>query len=90
MKKTNQNFQVSQEVLPLSEKFLRMLNQPIRLFAFTSPQGSVFQIPLPISKMDDKEKSCIVNQTFSMVTLSEPCSKEISRDLTDFLNENIN
>lgn len=90
MKQTNQTFQVSHEVLPLSASFLRKEKKPLRLFAFTSPEGSLFQITLPIYLLDEFKKSVLVNRTFSMVTLSEPSSKKISKDLMDFLNENIN
>ena len=90
MKKQFRNFKVSNEVLPQSPNFLQKLRNPQRLFAFTSPSGSIFQLTLPESKLEESEKSALVSSAFAFVTVAEPLSMELSNELLQFLHQNVN
>ena len=59
------------------------------LITFSSLSGIVYQFELPKREMVGLKKDETVSLIFSSVSLAEPLSEKLSKQLRSFLNENL-
>ena len=59
------------------------------VITFSSPSGTVYQFELPKREMVGLKKDETVSLIFSSVSLAEPLSEKLSKQLRSFLNENL-
>ena len=88
MKKEN-SFKIENEAIKVPKGVHKNQKPNQVVITFSSPSGTIYQFELPEREMVGLKKEATISLIFSTVSLAEPLSKEQSKQLLSFLNENL-
>lgn len=88
MKKEN-SFKIENEAIIVPKGVHKNQKPNQVVITFSSPSGTVYQFELPKREMVSLKKDETVSLIFSSVSLAEPLSEKLSKQLRSFLNENL-
>ena len=88
MKKAN-SFKIENEAIIVPRGVHKNQKPNEVLITFSSLSGIVYQFELPKREMVGLKKDQTISSIFSTVSLVEPLSKQRSKQLLSFLNENL-
>ena len=89
MKHKNKNFKIENEAILVPKGVHKNQKNNQVIITFSSPSGTIYQFELPEQEMIGLKKDATVSLIFSSVSLAEPLSEKLSKQLRSFLNENL-
>ena len=88
MKQAN-NFKIVKNKIKVPQGVHKNQKENQVVITFSSPSGTIYQFELPEREMVGLKKEAATCLIFSSVSLAEPLSKQQSKQLLSFLNQNL-
>ena len=89
MKHKNKNFKIENEAILVPKGVHKNQKKNQVIITFSSPSGTIYQFELPEQEMIGLKKDATVSLIFSSVSLAEPLSEKLSKQLRSFLHQNL-
>ena len=83
------NFKIENEAIKVPKGVHKNQKPNQVVITFSSTSGTVYQFELPEREVAGLKKDETVSLIFSSVSLAEPLSEKLSKQLRSFLNENL-
>ena len=83
------NFKIENEAIKVPKGVHKNQKPNQVVITFSSPSSTIYQFELPAQEIFRLKKDQTISLIFSTVSLAEPLSKQQSKQLRSFLNENL-